>query len=324
MRGAFVLLGLLATIGAHGQVKTSSWSTFDDAFQRVAFLYNTEQFAALETALKNASSSQKTFVEGDSPAAAAYWAFRRMIPAPGAVELHEARATRWRNAVPKSAFVTFLRARIAYAGAWNVRGSGSAGSVSAESWDLFHLRLGEAEQILLDAPEELKGSPLWHNLFLAIILDNPKSTSKPDGVLEQAAKRWPRYFELYELRLTRLVPKWGGSWHRVEAFIDEWSRRLAVSEGTSLYARLYISVRNQGVTPEQTAMDWGRMKTSLEDLTRRYPSPNFKNLRASYACYARDKDAFRNALAQLGPRDIEPESWLSGHSYEACMRWAAV
>jgi hypothetical protein len=274
--------------------------------------------------LKDASASQKTFVDGDSPAAAAYWVFRRLIPAPGAVEEAEGRATRWRNAVPQSVFVTFLQARIAYARAWNARGTGHVGSISPESWELFYIRLAEAEQILLNAPEELKGSPLWHNLLLAIILDNPKSTSKPDVVLEQAAKRWPRYFELYEVRLTRLVPKWGGSWQGVEAFIDEWSTRLAVSEGTSMYARLHISVSNQGVTPDETAMDWARMKASLEDLTRRYPSRKFKNHRASYACFARDKDAFRSAMAQLAPADIEPESWLSGHSYEACMRWAGI
>ena len=323
-RCGLVLLGLLTTTGTHGHEKAGSWSSWNETKDRVTHLYKTSQFAALEAALKDASSSQNTFAEGDSPAAAAYWAFRLAIPAPGFVEPHQMMVTRWKSVVPKSVFVEFLRARIAYADAWNVRGTGGPGSVSAESWDLFHLRLAEAEQILLNAPEELKRSPLWHNLLLAIVLDNPKSASKPDVVLERAAKRWPRYFELYELRLTRLVPKWGGSWPGVEAFIDGWTRRLAASEGVSLYARLYISLRNQSVTPDQTAMDWGRMRASLEDLTRRYPSPLYKNLRASYACYARDGDAFRSALAQLAPSDIERRSWLSGHSYDACMRWAGV
>jgi len=290
----------------------------------VTALYTTGQFAALEAVLKDASSSQKTFLEGDSPAAAAYWAFRLMIPAPSFIEPHQAQVTRWKTVVPKSVFVEFLRARLAYANAWNARGRGGAGSVSPESWDLFYIRLGEAEQILLNAPEGLKGSPLWHNLLLAIVLDNPKSANKPDAVVERAAKRWPRYFELYELRLTRMGPRWGGSWADVEAFIERWSRKLAASEGASLYARLYISLRNQSVTPNETAMNWTRMKASLEDLTRRYPSTLYKNLRASYACYARDENAFKTAMTQLAPSEVDARSWLSGHSYDACMRWAGV
>jgi hypothetical protein len=319
-----VLLGLIATTGARGQEGSRSWSSWNETKDQVTTLYRTSQFMDLEAALKDASLSQKTFLEGDSPAAAAYWAFRLMVPAPGFVEPHQMQVTRWKSVVPKSVFVDFLRARIAYANAWNARGSGGSSSVSPESWDLFYIRLDEAEQILVNAPEELKGSPLWHNLLLAIVLDNPKSANKPDAVLERAAKRWPRYFELYELRLTRMVPKWGGNWADVEAFIEGWNRKLAATEGASLYARLYISFRNQNVTPNETAMNWTQMKAGLEDLTRRYPSTLYKNLRASYACNARDKDAFRSALAQLAPSEIDSRSWLSGHSYDACMRWAGV
>jgi hypothetical protein len=141
---------------------------------------------------------------------------------------------------------------------------------------------------------------------------------------ETAVRRWPWYYEFYEVRLTRIVPKWGGSWQQVDSFIEKWSNERAATEGKSLYARLYISIKNQGVTPEQTLMKWPKMKLSLEDLTSRFPSPNFKNLHASYACYARDLDDFKSAMKKLRPGELSTQIWLHGHSYEACMRWAGI
>jgi hypothetical protein len=99
---------------------------------------------------------------------------------------------------------------------------------------------------------------------------------------------------------------------------------MAASEGSSMYARLYVSLNNQGVTPDETRMDWNKMKKSFEDLVSRYPSRRFKNLYASYACLARDKTAFTAAAQNIPPYDLTPHQWLAGHSYEACMRWAAI
>jgi hypothetical protein len=274
--------------------------------------------------MREIASSKKRFVNGDSPASAAYWAFRRLMPAPRTNESHQGKISRWRDAVPASYFVPFAQSRLMYANAWNVRGSGFAGSVSKESWELFGIRMQEAEKILLDAPEALKDTPYWHHLLLAITQDSSQSSNSVDAVFEEAVKRWPTYFDFYELRLTRLVPKWGGSWEQVESFIDKWSTQLARSEGSSVYARLYVSVKKQGVTPEQTRMDWAKMKRGFEDLVQRYPSRDFKNLYASYACFARDKVAFSAALRSLTPEELQPQEWLSGHSYEACMRWGGI
>ena len=301
------------------QCTLDSWPSWEQTLQQIDFLYEKEHFVLLERAMQDAASSQKQFVDGDSPASAVYWAFRHMM-SPG----HRGKLTRWREAVPASNFLPFAQARLEYASAWNVRGGGYAASVSKESWELFGVRLQKAEEILLDAPEALKATPYWHNLLLAIVLDSPRRKNAPDAVFAEGVKRWPRYFELYELRLTRLVPSWGGSWQQVESFIDHWTKEVAASEGTSLYARLYGSLKDQGVTPDQTAMNWPRIRRSFEDLTTRYPAPRFKNLYASYACFARDKDAFSAATAKMSWNDLDTQVWLAGHSYEACRKWGGI
>ena len=303
--------------------KLDNWPNFEETVQRVTLLYSTEQFVLLEKAMHEIVSSKKRFADGDSPATGAYWAFRRLMPAPGTNPGHADKIARWQNAVPTSYFMPFAHARFTYGSAWNLRGSDYAGSVSKESWELFNIRLREAEKILLDAPAASQDTPLWHNLLLAITLDTSQTNHKPDEVFKEAVRRWPNYFDFYELRLTRLVPRWGGSWEGVDVFINHWTDHMAASEGSSLYARLYLSLRNQ-VTPNETAMNWTKMKKSFKDLVTRYPSVTFKNLFASYACLARDKDAFNTAVRNISSHELAPNQWLSGHSYEACMRWSAV
>jgi hypothetical protein len=300
------------------------WPGFEESIRRITFLYNAEQFILLEQGLADLTKLDKTFISGVSTASAAYWAFRRIMPAPGTPENEKARITRWKAAIPSSYFAVFAEARYLYGNAWNVRGAGYAGSVSPESWELFALRLREAEQKLLNAPEKLKNTPLWDNLLFAIALDSREVKSDPKAVFENGVKRWPRYFDLYEVMLTRLVPKWGGSWEMVESFVDKWSLQQKSTEGASMYARLYISLLSQGVTANETAMDWARMSSSLDDLTTRYPDPKFKNLHASYACVARDKASFSKAMSRLPNNELMANNWLSGHSYEACARWAGI
>jgi hypothetical protein len=304
--------------------QAENWPTWDKTIERIRQLYKSEQFALLDRAMGEIASSKESFGNGDSPASAAYWAFRGLMAAPGTQQYHEARIARWRASVPKSDYATFAQARYLYGTAWNARGSGTASSVSRESWELFAIRLQEAETVLRSASDDFQRTPYWHHLLLAIVLDSPREQRNVESVFLEAVSRWPRYFDFYEARLTRLVPKWGGSWEEVESFIDKWSRQLSNTEGESVYARLYISVKDQGVTPEQTQMNWKRMKAGFKDLTARYPDVAFKNLYASYACYARDIPAFREAVSVLRPGEINDGNWLSGHSYDACMRWAAT
>src|SRR5262249_10144819 len=142
----------------------------------------------------------------------------------------------------------------------------------------------------------------------------------PQSLFADAVKRWPRQFGFYELILTRMTPKWGGSWGIIDASITRWSNQLSATEGHSLYARLYAGLLSQA-NADEMAFDWNKLKMGFEDLIARYPSPDFKNTYASFSCFAQDKPAFRAALTKLSREELHPSGWLPGHSYEACMRW---
>jgi hypothetical protein len=288
---------------------------------RLSAVYQVEHFQFLERALHDANVSKRRFDTGQSPAHAAYWA---VVSTLGIPLQHQQKIEQWRKAVPDSAFVHFAQAGLAYQQAWRVRGQGYGGTISNESWDLFEIRLAEAEKILMDAPAELRETPIWHHLLLVIVSDSPRLSKNAEPIFKEAVRRWPDYYDFYEAMIQRMVPRWGGSWEVVDSFISTWSKERAATEGSSLYARFYSLLPLLGYSPRETLMHWPKMKASLEDLIARYPAAKFKNRYASLACVMKDKPAFDRAMSQLTAQQLAQDQWMEGHSYEACMRWAAV
>lgn len=300
-----------------------NWPSPDLTVRYIFNLYANDTFVLLERYLSDFVASKKRFRSGEYPEEVIFRAFNLLMPRPAEDGSGLQRNAAWRKEVPDSKFVLFAEFALLRATAWNARGSGFADSVSKESWELFAIRLQEAEQVLLNAPQPLRESPVWHLALLAVALDSNRVQSDPREVFERAVKRWPTYAGFYQLMLGRMVPKWGGNWAQVESFISKWTKLQPASEGKSLYARLYISL-----IPERSAIesnfDWDMMKASFEDTIARFPDPKYKNLYASYACLAKDKALFSQAMSKISKDELIPVWWLPGNSYDSCVRWAGV
>jgi len=278
----------------------------------------------LEKSLAELLSSDKRFKDGSRPAQAAYMGFQMYLSGENYSGGYAAVIEEWRTAYPGSIYVPFAKARQAYAAAWGSRGAQWASEVPKEAWELFALRLQESEKILLSAPPALKESTLWHHMLLSVAVESDRLESRPEKVFAEAVKRWPDYYPFYEVVLSRMTPRWHGNWEQVDQFIDYWTRQQAAREGTSLYARLYVSLFARGSSPQEVKADTRRMIESFADLTARYPDPGWKNVRASYACLSRDKQAFADAMKDLPQPELIRDFWFDGYSYDVCMRWAGI
>src|SRR5882672_40487 len=298
------------------------YARHDGTVQHLRQLYRAGNFSQLDETLSCLTRSPERFQSGKSGASAVYWLFRREMPAPGVNPSVSSHLLKWKQERPQSVFVHFAELRLRYAMAWNSRGSDFARKVPAEGWRLFNEGLAETERAVLAAPAELRDTPILQNLLLAIVQDMSESKTSPRAVLEEGVQRWPEYYDFYEVALTRLVPKWGGSWDAVDAFIVHWSKRLAMTEGDSMYARLYMSVISAGANPSETRISWPRMKSSLEELVGRYPDTAYKNLAASYACRYRDVTYLKTALQRIRAEQLDPSAWLQGTDPETCLRMA--
>jgi hypothetical protein len=294
---------------------------FDGTVQRLRQLYREEKFDALDENLSCLLDTKARFQSGKPGAAAVYWMFRRQMPGPGTAPDERTRVLKWKAKRPKSIFPRFAELRLQYALAWDARGSGAAASVSDTGWTSFSEGLRATEQALRRADEDLRDTPIWQNLLFATLLDASQRRTDAEAVFNEGVRRWPDYFDFHEVALSRLVPRWGGSWEAVDDFIIHWSEQRKAAEGDSLYARLYASVIASGANPDATRMDWTRMKASLEDLIQRYPAAENKNLAASFACGFQDAEYVKRAMKRIPKAEIARAHWLRGTDPEACRVW---
>jgi len=297
-----------------------NYPTAEKTIWNIQAIYHNETYLLLERYLTELVASKKRFEDGMYAEEAIFRAFSRLMSAD---ERYREGNAAWQKAAPQSKFTLLAEAARQRAAAWGARGTGYSNTVSKEAWELFAIRLQESEQTLLSAPKDLQDSPAWHLALLAVVMDSSRPQSNPQEVFDGAVKRWPTYAFFYQLVLNKMVPKWGGSWEQVEAFIVQANKMQPASEGGALYARLYIHL-----IPERSASEskftWQTMKVGFEDAIARFPDPKYKNLYASYACMRRDKASFSQAMGKMKSEEIIPAWWLDGQPYKACLNWAGT
>ena len=91
-----------------------------------------------------------------------------------------------------------------------------------------------------------------------------------------------------------------------------------------MYAWIYVDlgrkVRNLFGDSE---VSWPRMKKAFEDLNARYRDDWNKNLFATYACRARDKETTGKLLMELGDK-ASLGAYSDGITTEGCRRFAST
>ena len=187
-------------------------------------------------------------------------------------------------------------------------------------------RLNKATQALESSQEVGKESPIWYWVALIVAGSSGRSAAEQDALFEQAVKRFPSYQPLYYTRMNYLLPQWGGSYDAVERFVRASVARTSEKEGSAFYAWLYVDLGNGrknlgGDLFAVTKVSWPSMKKGFEDLVERYPADSNKNLFATYACRARDKETTGRLLTELGEK-AKLGFAAQGISTESCRMFA--
>ena len=301
------------------------WTTYDESRAKLIMLYAIEQFTLLERALEEISASTRVLDSGWPLITVNYSGLYNLSPGGKSFDAEElTRIMRWKKRVPNSHFVHIAEATFWVRKAWSLRGSGYANTVSDETWKLFNKYHQDAERILMEAPRKLRDYPTWHHAMISISrnLDSP-SRSTEDRFAE-ASHRWPTYYPFYEITANRIQPKWGSSWRKLESFASSSAAAMGPDskEGAGLYARIYIYMRNDEAL-DIMRPDWEKLKRSFEALIANQPkAPTYRNYYASFACAMRDKPAFTRAMNLIDKDTLLRDSWIKGHSHDACVEWA--
>ena len=227
------------------------------------------------------------------------------------------RIDKWKKAVVGSSFANFAELRFSYSQAWNARGTKFANDTREDQFKRFKEKLLETEAMILSKENKLKETPISYNLLMAVALDTGGTQTSAIDAFNYGVTNWPKYFDFYEVLLTRLVPKWGGSWKKVDGFINHWASVLKPTEANSIYARFYYNVHTHNkIDPRSTLTDWTKLKDSLISLQSKYPTREHFEIAASYACIYGDKTFYKDVVTKN--KVVTSKSWIRGTTKELC------
>lgn len=228
----------------------------------------------------------------------------------------------WKRQYPKSPAIAFIDTEYWIQYAWNARGFGYAGTVTPEGWRLYFERLKKAEDILIDARPYAESNPTWARLYLTVgnALGWPKQ--KLLTVFSEEAAKHVDFEPIYYRTADYLIPKWGGSWELLDAFVRQAVKMTAHLDGESIYARIYwwLALEGQGNLDlfGGTRANWPDMKQGFKDILKLYPHSALDlNGFAAAACAANDKDTYETVRFEIGKLLVK-DMWLSNYSPDMC------
>jgi tetratricopeptide (TPR) repeat protein len=152
------------------------------------------------------------------------------------------RLNAWVGGNPKSPLAHLIRADYHYNLGWWIRGHGFADDVDSTRADRFQHELELAARDIDDVVQLAPDNPYARYLALLIARDT-QSDAVQDATFRKGIARFPNYYPLYEVRLSALQPKWGGSTDAMKAFVQRYA--AAAPSGSPLkmlHLKLYADL----------------------------------------------------------------------------------
>jgi hypothetical protein len=175
--------------------------------------------------------------------------------------------------------------------AWFFRGTGYADSVPPEAWRLVSRYLEESRRVLSEASRIRLADPAWFDIMFFLASAQSWTQVQIDELIRDFRASGRSYISAYQSAGRLMLPKWGGSYERLENF----AQRATVDDsedGVEAYTRIYWNSVEAQTLP-QSRVSWETMKSGFESMLRKYPDARNLNGLAMYACAAGDAETFR-------------------------------
>jgi len=228
----------------------------------------------------------------------------------------------WQKASPDKPMPYIIEAAYWTRMAIKARGTGAAGSVSPEGWQLFRERLQRGDAVLDKSRAVSQSVPYWYAMKLRFgyYLDKREEM---EPLYQEAVRKWPTYYSLYNIKLFFLMPRWGGNLQAVDRHIRQAVQAIGPADGSVLYARLYAIVGEDDRIDlfKDTRASWPEMKAGFEEWLKRYPQSHYLQTLGAYACLARDRDTTLRVIETLQKSGAKP-GWDRPYSADSCINWA--
>jgi hypothetical protein len=242
----------------------------------------------------------------------------------GGWTLVERQVERWITAFPNSPTAHIIYAEALIDHGFFIRGSGYARDVPPEAWAPFGRYLQRAYDHLMMHKVEASHCPGWYVAMLIIARAQGWDEERFGALLGEALTKEPDYYPTYYAAIEYLLPTWHGDLASIERLADAAVTLTRPTEGTALYARIYWHLSQEEFGDRlftESRADWRKMRTSFDDVIKRYPDAWNVNNYARFACLARDQERTRELMARIGDAPLA-KAWTPRELYRQCRTWA--
>jgi membrane associated rhomboid family serine protease len=233
-----------------------------------------------------------------------------------------ARTASWRRAVPDSIHADLIESMVFQDWAWAARGHGAASEVSQQSFAAFTHRTEMAAAALRELTQRGRNHPLWYQLSLDVGLDQSADTPSLRLIFDRGAEAFPSYLPLFRSMLRSEMPRWGGSYERVDGLINSVAYGIKDTRDLEKYAELYWiydSLENDDINIfEDASAQWSNMKAGFSLVVRHHPTSDVVvNGFARFACIGGDGEQYKRLRSRLR-QHYSATAWSAKVSLESC------
>lgn len=218
---------------------------------------------------------------------------------------------RWRVTSPNSPVPVILAAKLLNARAWCHRGVGYVDSVTQGSWRPFQDDIEGAAILLEKNKVTASVDPEYYALLEDIYTSQGRSRADFDRLLDEASRRFPLYYEIYDSAVHYYQPQWYGSDGDIDRIARYAVEKTRSRDGTSGYFRVYWALIECKCYRYAALADWPTMRAALTDLAQHYPVDSSYIKAAQMACFRGEADDAKKYLSMLTVND--PAFWDKTH-----------
>lgn len=214
----------------------------------------------------------------------------------------------WIKASPSSPTPYIGKASMLASYAWKFRGNKMADEVPIKDFAPFFYHLGEAKKLLEKSKEVSSQDPEWYAQMAYIMMGLNTKEDEFDAVVDEGLKKYPYYYPIYFNTALHLLPVWGGTVEKIEAFALKAIERTKEKEGMGVYSRIYWylgSIQYDLRLFLDTKVDWLKMKQGIKDVLEKYPDQWNINNFGYFSCIQGDKEMTKELIDRITPFPVK-------------------
>ena len=134
----------------------------------------------------------------------------------------------WIDKFPKSPTPRIALAETLIKRAWAYRGTLPARHVQAKDMEAFKYYISQARNYLQQTRKLSSQDPHWYVVMSVVAMAEGWELAKFLNLMEEGTSRYPYYYDIYFSGMNYLLPRWSGSYEKMESFANGFGEALGM------------------------------------------------------------------------------------------------